>query len=276
MANCTSHAILVINTTFKGIALAAYRLSAPLEQGYEQEQLKQEQLKQRVVCVGEQYIHESHAAALKLPALVADLLSTAQLTWSEIKGIAVAHGPGSFTGIKIGIAFAQGLAAGEDIKLLGLDALACLTQFSSNCPFNEGHPWLLAQNRRKGYLYSSETEPSAVWLLPQKPMAQLWLTPVSADTPDDSRRCSWPEPLAQVKLISPWPELERALPDRVKVDAVEPVSLARQVTEAMAFGYYQRWLSGQLAAESSLAANYITPSTPEEKLLADQQPSGKT
>ncbi len=52
--------------------------------------------------------------------------------WSEISGIGVSLGPGSFTGLRIGMATAKGLAAASDTVLLGvstLDSLAakCVT-----------------------------------------------------------------------------------------------------------------------------------------------------
>jgi len=60
------------------------------------------------------------------------LMEEVGLGWSDIDGIGVSLGPGSFTGLRIGMATAKGLAAAAGIKLLGvstLDSLAakCVT-----------------------------------------------------------------------------------------------------------------------------------------------------
>lgn len=68
----------------------------------------------------------------RLIAAIDWLLSEAEVDWPMIDGIAVGLGPGSFTGLRIGMATAKGLAATAGIPLLGittLDALAgnCIT-----------------------------------------------------------------------------------------------------------------------------------------------------
>src|SRR5271169_5510266 len=49
----------------------------------------------------------SHCAGL--PAAVDELLSAAGLTIGDLKGIGVALGPGSFTGLRVGLSYAKGL-----------------------------------------------------------------------------------------------------------------------------------------------------------------------
>jgi len=66
-----------------------------------------------------------HSAEL-LPAL-AELLERAGRRWSDVESIAVGVGPGTFTGLRIGVATARGLAQALDIGLRpvsSLDALA--------------------------------------------------------------------------------------------------------------------------------------------------------
>jgi tRNA threonylcarbamoyladenosine biosynthesis protein TsaB len=55
-----------------------------------------------------------------------DLLKRTDLTPFELEGIAVAIGPGSFTGIRVGLAFAKGLAQGLGIPIIGVSTLSAL------------------------------------------------------------------------------------------------------------------------------------------------------
>jgi len=63
-----------------------------------------------------------HAEAL-IP-LIARVLGAAQLTFSEIDRIAVTTGPGSFTGLRVGISAARGIALASGKPAVGLSTLA--------------------------------------------------------------------------------------------------------------------------------------------------------
>ena len=51
------------------------------------------------------------------------LLQNCGLTLDEVDAIAVAHGPGSFTGVRIGVATVKGLALGADKPCIGISTL---------------------------------------------------------------------------------------------------------------------------------------------------------
>jgi tRNA threonylcarbamoyladenosine biosynthesis protein TsaB len=55
-----------------------------------------------------------------------DLLSNAGVTLRELDVIAVASGPGSFTGIRIGVSAAIGLAWGSDLPVCGVSTLEAM------------------------------------------------------------------------------------------------------------------------------------------------------
>jgi universal bacterial protein YeaZ len=71
-------------------------------------------------------IPKSHAQQL-LP-LVDEVLSAAATDLASIDAIAVTHGPGSFTGIRIGIGIAQGLSYGAKIPAIGVNTLEVMAQ----------------------------------------------------------------------------------------------------------------------------------------------------
>jgi tRNA threonylcarbamoyladenosine biosynthesis protein TsaB len=77
---------------------------------------------------------DGHSARL-LPA-VAFLLEGLGLGPADVDGYAVAAGPGSFTGLRVGIGTVQGLALAADRRCVGisaLDALAARAAFSADC-----------------------------------------------------------------------------------------------------------------------------------------------
>lgn len=59
----------------------------------------------------------------RLPGLTEQLLSEAGLTLDAIDRFAVVTGPGSFTGIRVGVAFARGLALATGQPCLGITTL---------------------------------------------------------------------------------------------------------------------------------------------------------
>lgn len=66
----------------------------------------------------------SHAKVL-LP-MVDELLRESGLSLQQLEAIGVSSGPGSFTGIRIGLGVAQGLAYGAQLPLVAIDSLAIL------------------------------------------------------------------------------------------------------------------------------------------------------
>ena len=66
----------------------------------------------------------THSATL-LP-MAEDLLRRCGLDISHVSAVAVANGPGSFTGLRIGLAAAKGLAWGREVPVLGVSTLEAM------------------------------------------------------------------------------------------------------------------------------------------------------
>lgn len=61
--------------------------------------------------------------AERLAPIVAEIFTQAGITAQDIERIAVCTGPGSFTGLRVALAFAKGLALPRRIPVLGLSSL---------------------------------------------------------------------------------------------------------------------------------------------------------
>ncbi len=64
--------------------------------------------------------HPGHAT--RLLAMAHELLSGAGIDWSAIERIAVGVGPGTFTGLRVGVATARGLAQSLSTQLVGVSS----------------------------------------------------------------------------------------------------------------------------------------------------------
>ncbi|HXB63498.1 MAG TPA: tRNA (adenosine(37)-N6)-threonylcarbamoyltransferase complex dimerization subunit type 1 TsaB [Solirubrobacteraceae bacterium] len=64
----------------------------------------------------------------RLLALTRELLAQAGADWGEVERIAVGVGPGTFTGLRVGIATARGLAQSLGAELVGVGSLRVLAQ----------------------------------------------------------------------------------------------------------------------------------------------------
>jgi tRNA threonylcarbamoyladenosine biosynthesis protein TsaB len=67
----------------------------------------------------------------RLMALVVEVLGAAGAQWADIDRIAVGVGPGTFTGLRIGVATAQALARVREIELVGVSTLHALARGAS-------------------------------------------------------------------------------------------------------------------------------------------------
>lgn len=63
---------------------------------------------------------------VELAPAVEDLLKKCQVDANRLAGVAVATGPGSFTGLRIGLGFAKGLALANNLPLLGIPTMDIL------------------------------------------------------------------------------------------------------------------------------------------------------
>jgi tRNA threonylcarbamoyladenosine biosynthesis protein TsaB len=100
------------------------------------------------------------------------LLQTARIKKSDLSGIGVGIGPGSYTGLRVGIAGAKGLARALGITLSGVDSLAAVAY---GCLQNS-EKGLITFDARRGHVYAGLYQRQGMELLTLENPKKLELT----------------------------------------------------------------------------------------------------
>ena len=69
-----------------------------------------------------------YAHAEKLHVFISDGLQEVQLKWTDLNAVAVSQGPGSYTGLRIGVSAAKGFCLALDIPLIAIDTMEVLAR----------------------------------------------------------------------------------------------------------------------------------------------------
>lgn len=85
--------------------------------------------------IGEIYLNNGLTHSQTLMTMIDNLLNNAKININDIDEIAVTIGPGSFTGLRIGIATVKGLAFCSDKKCIGISTLETIAY---NARFSNG------------------------------------------------------------------------------------------------------------------------------------------
>ncbi len=78
--------------------------------------------------LAESYQNTGLTHSQTLMVMAQDLLKQCGLTPSDVEAVAVANGPGSFTGVRIGVAAAKGFAWGAELPLVGVSTLEAMAE----------------------------------------------------------------------------------------------------------------------------------------------------
>lgn len=85
-----------------------------------------------------------------LPPMVAGVMSRSGLGFDDIDRIAVTIGPGTFTGVRIGLSFARGLGLARGIPVVGIDTLSAIAANESG-----EQPLLVVADARNEEVYAA-------------------------------------------------------------------------------------------------------------------------
>jgi tRNA threonylcarbamoyladenosine biosynthesis protein TsaB len=101
-----------------------------------------------VICKREEYAPRRHAELLLTQC--EDVLAEAGLSRRDLDAVAVGRGPGAFTGVRLAISAAQGIALALDLPVLPVSSLAALAM---DAPA-DGNPILAVIDARMGEIYA--------------------------------------------------------------------------------------------------------------------------
>lgn len=73
--------------------------------------------------LGDAFVHiDTDKQSIALPTMAEQFIRNQSTRWSDLDAIGVVVGPGSFTGIRLGIAYAKGLSLGLNIPIVSINA----------------------------------------------------------------------------------------------------------------------------------------------------------
>jgi tRNA threonylcarbamoyladenosine biosynthesis protein TsaB len=109
------------------------------------------------VLLAEHFSHDE-----KLHVFIREVLQEANVGFSELDAVAISKGPGSYTGLRIGVAAAKGLCFALDLPLIGIHTLELMVQpFIGKAEYMFFIPMLDA---RRMEVYTAVFDNSKTWI----------------------------------------------------------------------------------------------------------------
>jgi len=109
-------------------------------------------------------------AAKSLPFIVENVLNKAQSSFNDIDGIAISMGPGSFTGLRVGLSYVKGLSLALDIPIVPISTFESMINIVKPNPgkviqtiiHSHGNALYIAQYISKDKLYVLDSVPKII------------------------------------------------------------------------------------------------------------------
>lgn len=125
---------------------------------------------QRLVASRNPDIGRGHAELL--PGIVAEVLAEAGIELSSVELLVVTTGPGSFAGIRVGVAFVRGLALALSVPCIGVPTLMAMAEPLAR---SRNLPVMLALDARRDHVWCAIVGADGSFVVPP-----CELTPVAA------------------------------------------------------------------------------------------------
>jgi tRNA threonylcarbamoyladenosine biosynthesis protein TsaB len=179
------------------------------------------------------------------------------LSWNELDGVAVSLGPGSFTGLRIGMAAAKGIVYASQKPLIGIQTLDAI---ALSCPVIDRPLWCLLDARKQEvYAACYQTGPLG---LPEQ------CSPVEAIRPEKLlEKITGPALLAGPGLV----EYHELFAAHKEVQLIPP-TLSSPSAARLGFLAAEQLLLGKTADPATIAPLYVRASEAEVNLKKRRLP----
>lgn len=202
-----------------------------------------------------QHIHpENMGSVPAIGRMLQEGLAHCNIDVSALAGLCVSSGPGSFTGIKVGLAYAFGmkLARPSGIPMLGISGLECARSVLANELSLPLLKVFLPATKTHGFMATKDGS----FLLDTGNISQQNDLGTSSN---DSRNL----------IFKSWPMLSELLTSKGKsFEIIDEIRMCNAAVYGMAEAAKKSWPNG-FGVENP-APKYLRLSTAEEKLIADQ------
>ena len=186
-----------------------------------------------------------------LMPMIADMLKNAELTLAGCDAVAVANGPGSFTGIRIGVSAAKGLAFGAEKPVIGVSTLEAMAR----CVAGMDGIIVCAMDARRGQLYNAVFEAEGGTLSRLAPDRAVGLEALRKELENCEKRKII---VGDGALLCYNNFLENHIPC-----VLAPSHLLHQSAVGVAFVAEDQARAGQLLSAQDLLPVYLRPSQAE-------------
>ena len=98
-------------------------------------------------------INERNIHSARLAILIQQMMSRNGKSFNTLDAIGLSKGPGSFTGLRIGVSIGKGIAYGLDIPIIGINTLESIAFGASQTNSSEGIIWCPVIDARNNEAY---------------------------------------------------------------------------------------------------------------------------
>ncbi len=200
----------------------------------------------QVVAESVWYSHQHHTVELA-PAL-SDLMRRVGVTMAEVQALGVAIGPGSFTALRVGLAFVKGLALARKLPMAGIPTLDVLAAGQPHVALPLAAVLQAGRGRLAvGYYKPASTKAHTEMVWQSQGAAEIMTTDALADSIETPT-------LVAGELTAA--ERQRLARKKVNVVLASPAQCVRRPS-LLAQLAWLRWKEGRLDEAASLAPIYL-------------------
>lgn len=107
------------------------------------------------VCQNMQMVQEENSHARKITLLIQEVLANENLKVKDLDAVCVSSGPGSYTGLRIGVSTAKGICWAAELKLLSLTSTEILVEEAKRKTDSSFDIYVAALDARRNEIFYS-------------------------------------------------------------------------------------------------------------------------